>query len=166
MGRRSIKADKSVYQQKREELGLTRETAAERLVTISPERLVRLENEPGRMQPEDVLELSAGYQAPELMNWYCRHDCAIGRETGRDIELKPLAQIAVETLSAMNRMEEIRSALPQIALDGKITPDEYETFSRIEGTLEQLAVSVDSLKLWVRNAMAGGDMAGYSEGES
>ena len=39
MGRRSVKENKSIYQVKREEMGLTREKASERMATLSEDRI-------------------------------------------------------------------------------------------------------------------------------
>ena len=44
MARASTKENKSLYQQKREELGLSREKAAELLRFITPERIERIES--------------------------------------------------------------------------------------------------------------------------
>lgn len=161
MGRKSVKSDKSEYQKKREELELTREAASELMDTISPERLFRLEDNPSMIQPEDVLELSRGYRAPELCTYYCRHDCAIGAENSRDVTLKELPEIAIETLGALSRIEKIKGRLAEIAADGEITEDEYRDFTEIETTLEKIALSVDNLKLWIKNTKAKGDMKNY-----
>ena len=45
MGRKSTKDNKNVYQLSREELGLTREAAAELLEYISADRIEKIENE-------------------------------------------------------------------------------------------------------------------------
>ncbi len=158
MGRRSIKSDKSVYQQKREELGYSREEASAQMATVSPERLERLENGRVIMQPEDVLELSKGYHAPELCTYYCSHDCPIGEVSGRDVRLKDLSQIAVETLGALGKVDSLQARLLEIVSDGKITPDEFSDFAMIEENLEKIALSIDSLKLWIRNQKANGKL--------
>lgn len=162
MGRKSVREDKTIYQQKREALSLSREDASALLETISPERLERLENGRVPFQPRDVLELSRGYRAPELCSHYCANDCPIGAENSRSVTLKELPRIAVETLHALGRVDAIRDALLEVAADGEITSDEYETFARIECTLEQLAASVDSLQLWIRSRKANGGLEDYS----
>ena len=43
-------------------------------------------------------------------------------------------------------------------VDGKITDDEREDFERIQDQLEQITIAVDSLKLWVSQAIADGKM--------
>lgn len=156
MGRRSVKKEKSIYQLQREKRALTREAAADLLQTISPERLVRLENNPSAMRPEDVMELSAGYKAPELCSWYCKHDCAIGQVNARDVQLKDLTQVSLETLGALKNLNEIRDRLLEIVTDGAVTPEEYADFFGIQQNLEQIALAVDNLQLWIRDAQAAG----------
>ena len=158
MGRRSVKQNKSVYQLTRENLGLTRETASERMVTISPERLERIENEKVVLQPADVLELSQAYQAPVLCNHYCSHDCEIGKALGINVQEKPLAQIALETFSALTQLDAAKARLMEIAVDGQITPDELQDFTEIKGTLKKLAGAVDSLQLWVKTQELSGKL--------
>ena len=55
VGRRSVKENKSVFQLKREELGLTREAASMGMTAVSPERLEKIENDKVQMQPYDAL---------------------------------------------------------------------------------------------------------------
>ena len=81
MGRKSTKTNKSVYQLAREKQGLTVEKAGEMEEGITPERISKLENGAARLQPEDVMIMSEIYKAPELCNYYCTHECAIGRKT-------------------------------------------------------------------------------------
>ncbi|MDD6679344.1 MAG: helix-turn-helix transcriptional regulator [Firmicutes bacterium] len=156
MGKRSVKENKTVYQRKREDLGYSREEASARMETISPERLERLENGRIPIQPRDVVELSRGYRAPELCSYYCRNDCAVGGQNGRDIRLKTLPQIAVETFAALNQVDAIKTRLLEIVSDGEVTAQEYADFAEIETVLEKLALSVDSLQLWIRNRKANG----------
>ena len=70
MGRASTKENKSIYQLKREELGLTREKAADILVGMSPDRIEKIENGKTQAHPEDVLLMAEGYASPQLNNWY------------------------------------------------------------------------------------------------
>ena len=46
MGRKSTKENKNVYQTSRESLGLTRESAAEKLEFLSADRIEKIESEP------------------------------------------------------------------------------------------------------------------------
>lgn len=158
MGRRSVKENKSLYQVTREELDLTREAAAERMTTISPERLERLENNKITMQPEDVLELSDAYCAPVLCNYYCSNDCGIGKRLGRSVEEKTLPQIAVDTFNSLNQLDAVKNRLLEIVGDGKVTSDEVQDFKTIRENLEKLSDTVESLRLWIRTEEAKGKL--------
>ena len=158
MGRRSNKEDKSVYQEYREKLDLTREKASELIGFISAAKLEKIENGKVTVQPEDVIALSECYKAPELCNYYCSQECPIGQEHVPEIKIKDLAQIAVETLNSLNRLNKEKDRLLEIVEDGQITPDEYKDFFEIKKTLEKIALSVDTLQLWVDKSIADGHM--------
>ena len=80
MGRVSTKENKTIYQNLREELDLSREKASELLEGITPERLERIENEKTVPHPEEVLLMSDKYKAPDLCNYYCANECPIGEQ--------------------------------------------------------------------------------------
>ena len=61
MARKSTKENKNIYQITRENLDLTREAASERLETISPERIEKIENEGHSPYPCEVLSMSDKY---------------------------------------------------------------------------------------------------------
>ncbi len=158
MGRKSTKTNKSIYQVTRENLGLTREKAAELLPGFSPERIEKIENERMQIRPEDVKMLAEAYKAPGLCNYYCSQECPIGRGRTPRVESKGLVQIVVETLNGVNRIHQMKDRLLEIAEDGAISPDESEDFGEIRETLEKLQVSVATLQLWLEEQMAKGDM--------
>ena len=158
MGRKSNKEDKSVYQEMREKLGLTREKASELIGFISPAKLEKIENGKVSVQPEDVIAMADCYKAPELCNYYCSQECPIGQQYVPEIKVKDLAQIAIETLNSLNKMGKEKDRLLEIVEDGQITPDEYKDFFEIKKTLEKIALSVDTLQLWVDKSIADGHM--------
>lgn len=158
MGRKSNKEDKSVYQEYREKLNLTREKASELIGFISAAKLEKIENGKVSIQPEDVIAMAECYKAPELCNHYCSQECPIGQEYIPEIKVKDLTQIAVETLNSLNRLNREKDRLLEIVEDGQITPDEYRDFFKIKETLEKIALSVDTLQLWVDKAIAEGHM--------
>lgn len=160
MGRASIKKDKSIYQLTREEMGLTREKASELIGFISPDRIEKIENAKINIQPEDVIALSECYKAPALCNYYCSNECPIGMEHIPELKVKDLTQIAVETLNALNRMNREKERLLEIVEDGQVTPDEYQDFISIKKTLDKISISVNTLQLWVEQAIADGGILG------
>ena len=98
MGRKSTRENKTIYQKLREENDLTREKAAELLEFISEDRLERIENEKSEPAPEDVIRMAEVYKAPELCNYYCSHECPIGRKYVPPIEMTELPAIILETV--------------------------------------------------------------------
>lgn len=158
MGRKSNKEDKSVYQEMREKLNLTREKASELIGFISPAKLEKIENGKVSVQPEDVIAMAQCYKAPELCNYYCSQECPIGQQYVPEIKVKDLAQIAIETLNSLNRMSKEKDRLLEIVEDGRVTPDEYKDFFEIKKTLEKISLSVDTLQLWVDKSIADGHM--------
>ena len=158
MGRRSTKENKSVWQVTREDLGLTREKAGELIPGFSPERIEKIENGRTQIQPEDVMLLAEYYKAPSLRNYYCSNECPIGQAHALPTESKALAQIAVETLNAVNKLGKSRDRLLEIVEDGQVRPDEYADFVEIKATLDKIALSVSNLQLWVDEQIAAGKL--------
>ena len=158
MGRKSTKEGKSIYQEIREKLELTREKASEMIGFISAAKLEKIENGKVAVQPEDVIALAECYKSPELCNYYCSQECPIGQQYVPEVHVKDLTQIAVETLNSLNRMNKEKDRLLEIVEDGQVTPDEYNDFFEIKKTLEKISLSVDTLQLWVDKSIAGGNL--------
>ncbi|MGN8737391.1 helix-turn-helix domain-containing protein [Bilifractor sp. HCP3S3_D3] len=157
MGKKSIKSDKNIYFTIRnDELGLTREEAANRMTTISESRLERIEYGIAQVMPEDIIELAKAYKHPELCNYYCSHECVIGKEYVPSIQLSSLSEIVLKMLSSFEDLEDIKRRLIAITSDGKISDDELSDFVKIQDRLEQLTILVDSLNLWVENTISEG----------
>ena len=149
---------KSIYRLCREEKGLTREAACCCMQTITSDRLERIEN--GRMNPtpDDILELSRGYKAYHLLNYYCSHECNIGKEFIPEVHVKELSQIVLETLSSLNTISENKNRLIEITVDGQITGPELVDFIKIKDGLEKISMTIDSLKLWTEQMKANGSI--------
>lgn len=158
MGRKSTKENKSIYQITREELGWTREKAADMMPGFSPERLEKIENDRVQIRPEDVRMMAEAYKAPGLCNYYCSQECLIGRGRTPRVESKELVQIVVETLNGINRLNQYKDRLLEIAEDGAISGDEMEDFGAIKETMDKLQVALSSLQLWLEEQMAQGEI--------
>lgn len=160
MGRKSTREKKTAYQLAREKRGLTMERAGEALGGLTSDRIAKIESGSVHVQPEDVVLMAECYKAPELCNYYCTHECAIGEKTVEAIEIKSFAQIAIETLNSLNRMTRLRDRLLEIVEDGQVRPDESEDFLTIKSTLDRIAASVSALRLWVDRQIAEGKLDG------
>ena len=156
MGRKSVKDDKNIFFSSREEAGLTRAQASELIGTISESRLEKLETGKTAMYPEDVVELAAAYKKPELCNYYCTHECRIGQQSVPEVKSSSLPEIVLGMLSALNALNGQKDRFIDITADGIISDDELRDFVAIQKQLEQIDLTVESLKLWVSNMIAEG----------
>lgn len=156
MARRSTKENKNLYQITRERMGLTRESASELLVTMTPERLEKIENERTSPHPEEVLLMSDKYKQPNLCNFYCANQCPIGQQYVPEIKIKDLSQIVLETLASLNAMQKQKERLIEITVDGKISGEELHDFIHIQEELEKISIAVETLQLWCEQMMDNG----------
>ena len=156
MGKASVKANKKPYQLRREELGLTREKAAELLGSIPPERIEKIENRPSPPYPDEVLTMAEGYRDPALCNYYCAHECPIGQRYVPEVKIRDLSAIVLEMLASLNAMNRNQERLIEITADGKIDGEEIADFVRIQDTLEKISLTVETLQLWSERMLANG----------
>ena len=148
MGRVSTKKDKTIYQLYREECNLTRERASELMEGMTPSRIEKIENgkEP---TPYDIMQMADCYKRPDLCNYYCSHQCAIGDRYVPRIEVTDLPNIIIETIASLNDITPLTSKLIQIARDGQITDDEIPEFAQISNKLDETSLAIDALNLWI-----------------
>lgn len=156
MARRSTRENKNIYQTTRENLALTREEASELLITVSPERIEKIENERSLPYPDEVLIMAEKYKQPNLCNFYCANQCPIGREYVPEVKIKDLAQIVLEMLASLNSMQKEKDRLIEITADGQITGDEIKDFIHIQEELEKMSIAVETLQLWSERMIATG----------
>ena len=157
MGRKSTKENKNIYQISRENMNLTRDAAAEQLQFMSSDRIEKIENEKSYPHPDEILAMADCYKNPALCNYYCSHECPIGQEYVPEVTSKDLSVITLEMLSTLNTLSKERDRMIDIAADGKVTEDEVNDFLRIKEYLENMSLTIESLKLWVENTIASGD---------
>lgn len=162
MGRVSTKENKNIYQEAREKMieddkPWSRERAADEIATVedgrfsylNEDRLVKIENETVKIQPEDVLALSIAYNKPELRNHYCCHQCPIGERDAPKIAFKDnihemLVNMTV-TLESVNRR---KMRLMEILSDGQVDESETSDLDLILEELKKISVTVESIQLW------------------
>ena len=156
MGRKSTRENKNIYQISRESANLTRESAAERLEFISSDRIEKIESEKSYPHPDEILAMADCYKNPSLCNYYCSHECSIGQEYVPVVAAKDLSMVTLEMLSTLNTLSKEKDLMIDIAADGKVTEDEISDFKRIKENLDNMLLTIESLKLWVENAIASG----------
>lgn len=156
MGRASVKADKNIYQKTREQLGLTRERAADLLDGLTADRLEKIENDRVKVHPEDVLIMADGYKAPALRNYYCANECPIGKKDVAQVTLKDLPQIVLQLLSSLGTLQAKKDLLIDITIDGQIQDHEIADFVKIQSELEKMSRSVEALQIWAEQMLVDG----------
>ena len=156
MARKSTKENKNIYQRTREALGLTREEASDLLITMSPERIEKIESERSMPHPDEVLLMSDRYKQPSLCNYYCANQCPIGHQYVPEIKVKDLSQIVLETIASLNAMQKKKERLIEITVDGRISGDELADFVYIQEELERISVAVETLQLWCEQMLVTG----------
>ena len=159
MGRSSTKENKNIYQQSRENASLTRESAAAQMEFLSESKIEKIEYEKALPQPEEVLAMAKCYKNPSLCNYYCSHECPIGQEYVPEVKFKELSQITLEMLASLNSLENEKNRLIEITVDGIISEDELKDFEKIQKQLGQISIAIDSLQLWVDQAILDGKIA-------
>ena len=154
---------KNIYRIAREDCGLSREKASEQM-GIPPERIYRIETEEYKPYPDEILEMAECYKEPELCNYYCSEQCAIGQQYVPRVKIKDLSQIVLEILASMDRLQGKTSRLIDISYDGKIDKEELKDFVHIQKELERISITVETLQLWGEQMIATGkiDMEQYN----
>lgn len=156
MGKKSTKEDMNIYFQTRHNAGLTRAEASELLGFISESRLEKIETEKTAIQPEDVVAMAKAYKKPELCNYYCTHECAIGRDNVPEVKTSALSEIVLGILASINALDKQKERLIEITADGIVSDDELHDFVNIQNQLEHIGATVEALKLWVSSTIAEG----------
>ena len=158
MGKRSTKENKNIYQISRETAGLSRDAAERLLEFVSSDRIERIESGRSTPHPDEVLAMEQGYKNPELSNYYCTNECPIGKKYVPKATLKPLPQLTVELLSALNAMEVEKNRLIDIAVDGRVNAFEREQFDTILEKLVTLDRTISDMRIWIEHALSSGKM--------
>lgn len=156
MGRKSVRENKNIYQTSRENMDLTRDEAGALMPGVSSDRIEKIESGKSLPHPDEILAMSECYRTPELCNYYCSHECPIGKIYVSEVRLKDLSQITLEVIASLNTLESEKNRLIEITVDGKISDDELSDFRTIQKKLAQISDSVSSLQLWVDKAVADG----------
>ena len=152
MGRKSTKPNKNIYQLSREKQGLTREAAGEAMVYISDDRIEKIESGKSLPHPEEIITMSECYKNAALCNFYCANECPIGEKYVPELELKDLQSITLGVLNSLNRLQQKKDRLIEIAVDGVVHEDEQDDFKDILKELQSMSASASTLRLWLEQA--------------
>ena len=164
MGRGATKAAGNVWYEARMEAAkwndklLSRAGAAEEL-NMSEDAVKDAELGLNKCMPVDKAVLMADlYRKPELRNYYCLHECPIGRTLAISAETPGLERVTLKLLKNLRveDLEEVKEKMLDIAEDGKITEDERPDLEAILTYLDQLSKTVSELRILGEKALGDG----------
>ena len=164
MGRGATKAAGNVWYEARMEAAkwndklLSRAGAAEEL-NMSEDAVKDAELGLNKCMPVDKAVLMADlYRKPELRNYYCLHECPIGRTLAISAETPGLERVTLKLLKNLRveDLEDIKEKMLDIAEDGKITEDERPDLEAILTYLDQVSKTVSELRILVEKALGDG----------
>ena len=150
MGKKSVKENKNMYQQVRDNLGMTRAAASDAsggLLTES--RIEKIESGALNAHPEDVVMMADAYNSPELCNYFCTNECQIGMRYVPEVQtIHDLPQITLELLSNLNSINRDKDRIIDITADGQISEEERKDFESFRQHLNDMSLAIETLKLW------------------
>lgn len=164
MGRDATKAASNPWYQARKKAAeyddrlLSREGAAERL-GMSVSSVADAELGLTKCMPVDKAVLMADlYNAPQLLNYYCLHECPIGCRQSISDEVMDIDRVTVKLLKRLkvDELEQVKDKLLDISEDGIIDESEKPELASVLSYLDDLAKTISELKIIGQTAMNGG----------
>lgn len=116
----------------------------------------RIETDTNKVMPVDSAVLLADlYNAPELLNHYCLHECPIGARRSLSEDTIEIDRAAVKISKALRKetIQRIKSQLQDIAVDGTVSESEFQVFDEIMDELRELSKIISELEI-IRYRMA------------
>lgn len=156
MSKASTKENKTEYQKVRESLNMSRadvENATNG--ALSSSRLDKIENNNQSPRPEDVVLMANVYNEPRLCNYYCAHECEIGKTSVPSIDtVHDLPQITMKLLSNLNSLNKDKDRIIDITSDGEISEDERNDFEVFRKHLSDMSLAIEALRIWANKQLS------------
>ena len=156
MSKASTKENKTEYQKVRESLNMSRadvETATNG--ALSSSRLDKIENNNQVPRPEDVVLMAKAYKEPRLCNYYCAHECEIGKTNVPSVDtVHDLPQITMNLLSNLNSLNKDKDRIIDITADGEISEEERNDFEVFRKHLSDMSLAIEALKIWANKQLS------------
>lgn len=133
----------------------SREGAAEQL-GMSVSALAEAELGMTKCMPADKAVLMADrYNAPHLLNYYCLHECPIGRQRPISDEVVGIDRVTLKLLKKLrvDQLDEIKEKLVDIAEDGIISEDEKPDMKAIMEYLDDLSKTISEIQVAGKRAL-------------
>ncbi len=154
MARGAPKAAENVWYQARmnaakwNEKLLSRAGAAE-AANMSEDSIKNTELNLEKCMPVDKAVILADlYNSPNLLNYYCLHECPIGRDRPLSDQLPSIEKVTVNLLKALRLedLDEVKDTLLDIAEDGRISVEEIPELEGVVEYLEHISRTVSELR--------------------
>lgn len=120
------------------------------IIGVSRDTIRRVETSANKVMPVDVAVLLADlYNAPELLNHYCLHECPIGSRRWLSENAFEIDRATVRLTKILRKetVQWIKHGLQDIAADGEISEDEFPAFDEIMEELKELAKIISELEI-------------------
>lgn len=99
--------------------------------------------------PDAVLKMADLYNAPELVNAFCKSMCPLGYDLP-EVSICNLDRITIEVLSALNEIDVTKDKLLEITADGIISDNERPVLNEILDKLDKINKVSSNLKVWIQ----------------
>ena len=126
-----------------------RDNAAE-ILGIDRTRLARIELGTTVPYPEDILMMADTYNAPELMNHFCTHECPIGKKMIPQAEIMQLDRLTIKILNAVDGVKDIGVTMRLIADCGRVTKEEVPKLEEILNALNRVSKVATEMQIWMQ----------------
>lgn len=115
---------------------LTRAGAADFLPGVTEDNLKKYELDITK-PPNDVVALMAdAYNEPELRNWYCVHECPLGKDC-REIPEMPAERALIRLQNSVYDLEQITRKMSLLMEDGNFSTVDHSIIRKLrQGILE------------------------------
>lgn len=126
----------------------SREGAAEAL-NMSVSAVQDAELDITKHMPVDKAVLMADvYNAPELVNYYCLHECPIGCKRSISDDRIDIERATVQLTKILRKdvVQGVKHRLQDIAEDGKVSEDEVEALDEVLEDLKELSKIISKLE--------------------
>lgn len=120
------------------------------LIGCGRDAIRRIENGLNKVMPVDTAILLADlYRAPELKNYYCLHECPIGRTRAISDDAIEVERATVKLTQVLRKetVQAFKHTLQDIAMDGVITDDELDDFSDVVDGLKEVSKIISQLEI-------------------
>lgn len=100
------------------------------------------------MSVDKAVILSGIYNAPQLLNYYCLHECPIGKNQPLSEDVVTIDRVTVKLLKLLkvDKLTEAKKKLLDIAEDGVVTDDERPELEQIMAYLDTLVKIASELR--------------------